>query len=91
MESGWRRVLDISLVMIVIAIVLLIIFASLNYGFTYLKKQLSGNIVSSYQQAMFDSINNSFRVLLTLVFVILLCFILLQLFFMLISIIKKHK
>lgn len=74
MESGWKRIFEITAVMILVFIIIMIVFASLQYGFTFLKKQISSNVVLYGQQGVY-SLDNAFKVILSIGVTFLMLFI----------------
>jgi uncharacterized membrane-anchored protein len=77
MEQGWKKILEITAVMLIVLVIIMIIFASLRYGFTFLRKQISSNVILYGNQKVY-SIDNAFKVILSIGVAFLMIFLLSQ-------------
>jgi hypothetical protein len=77
MEEGWKKILEVFVVLILILVILMIVFAGLQYGFKILRNQISSNVIL-HGKPESNSIDNGFKIILSLGFIFLMVFILSQ-------------
>jgi len=75
-ELGIRKFFEVFVVLLLVVAIILMLFAGLSYGFKYLNKQISANVVASEE----SKADNIFMGVLITIFTILMVFILIQVF-----------